>query len=1029
MNTQLWYTTRKKVQKSSIDLCSHQRFDDYLARSYSAFDNCSSYISKLRLDFQDSSHKEISASYPFTKYSLAFFKSTCEISRIPTFTDSDVAFFDLLHPICSQLTLSFFNQYHSSSWFSDYIKIATKELVIDLSECLSPSLFDLFSESIPFGLRIQRVYQHSANPSSSARNHFNLFLETTLSNCFADLIQNFPVSIYLIGQTIYTWHHRHFELLDRLQLHCQHLFDFPFSNLSYLSFSADSSGDNHNFHRRSYVFSLSFQSDRIHRICYKPRPLDNDEFFFDVCEQFLSKYIDHQLVLPRVHNFGSYGFTEFISSSISSSTDTHDSLRRDGIWLFILWLFGFTDCTFENFIFDGTQHVLIDFETAFTGFFSPLKTPLASTSFSPRAFLALSSTRTTLLPRWDLSVDDRIEIDVSCFGNRLNASVLNTPLWFNTNNDYMIYYSNHAGDIDFNYSNDLSDSFISTQIRSDLIIEGFRYASSIMPAYYKSILDLIDDNSPLSSRFIFRDTAAYARLLLDIFSPSSLSSASCFLHSIDKLDRILLDHPSSDFVRWIVPAEKLQLFNLDIPYFSTDINANSLVCCFGIFDDFSRIYNSGLSFVSLIMRSPSITDFQPLLIDSSLHSSFSNHQFPVSYSPYAPTLFNSNLDFLSIWSSTLKSSFLHFSDVDSPFLLIIQSGLSRKDVQIENLRPNFLSGSLGIYYSSLVYLLFNSESSSTTELDDIFHLYQISLASYYPLAYLNSSNCGLEDLAGFYYGLKIASNLDVHHIQPCSTPFVDSLKHFHSHLATDTLKSDLFSGVSGLLTASLSCSSELNDDHLFKLLDLLLSFQTPDGLFLAQRDSSKNLPLGIAHGIHGILITLLHFYAFRPSHDLALSIHRLVSAYNLTNLDLDSSFNRNFSWCSGLSGHLIVLSYLSQSFPEYRFDGERIISNIMSSCHLDDKSDLYFCCGLSGVYASILYISLQPNNSFPTSCSSWFSGLKAHIINSFSTRLSRSNYELMKPSLLDGFSIFPLLASNSLNHLNVLESILLFKSW
>ena len=52
MNTQLWYTTRKQVQISSIDLCSHQRFDDYLARSYSAFDNCSSYISKLRLDFQ-----------------------------------------------------------------------------------------------------------------------------------------------------------------------------------------------------------------------------------------------------------------------------------------------------------------------------------------------------------------------------------------------------------------------------------------------------------------------------------------------------------------------------------------------------------------------------------------------------------------------------------------------------------------------------------------------------------------------------------------------------------------------------------------------------------------------------------------------------------------------------------------------------------------------------------------------------------------------------------------------------------------
>jgi lantibiotic modifying enzyme len=326
-------------------------------------------------------------------------------------------------------------------------------------------------------------------------------------------------------------------------------------------------------------------------------------------------------------------------------------------------------------------------------------------------------------------------------------------------------------------------------------------------------------------------------------------------------------------------------------------------------------------------------------------------------------------------------------------------------------------------------LLFDSETSSNLDSDDIFQLYETSLASYNPLASLNSSNCGLEDLAGFYYGLKIVSNLDVHHIQPCSTPLVDSLNHFHSHLATNTLKSDLFSGVSGLLTASLSCSSELNDTHLFKLLDLLLSFQTSDGFFLDQQDSSKNLPLGIAHGIHGVLISLLHFYAIRPSHDLANSIHRLISAYNLINLDLDSSFNRNVSWCSGLSGHLIVLSYLSQVFPEYCFDGERIISKLMSSCHLDDKSDLYFCCGLSGVYASLLYTSLHHNNSLAPSFSSWFSGLKAHILNSFSTRLSNSSYELMKPSLLDGFSIFPLLESNSSHHLTVLESILLFKSW
>ena len=47
MNTQLWHTTRKQVHNCSIDLCGHELFNDYLTRSYSAFDNCSSYISKL----------------------------------------------------------------------------------------------------------------------------------------------------------------------------------------------------------------------------------------------------------------------------------------------------------------------------------------------------------------------------------------------------------------------------------------------------------------------------------------------------------------------------------------------------------------------------------------------------------------------------------------------------------------------------------------------------------------------------------------------------------------------------------------------------------------------------------------------------------------------------------------------------------------------------------------------------------------------------------------------------------------------
>ena len=245
----------------------------------------------------------------------------------------------MLHPICTQLTASFLNQYHSSAWFSDYIKIATKELVKYLSECLSPSLFDLFSESIPFGLRIQRFYQNPANPSSSPRIHFNLFLEKSLSNCFADLIKTFPVSIYLIGHTIYTWHHRHIELLDRLQLHCQHIFNSLSPNLLPLVFQRIQVATI--IISTEEVMSSLYHFNLIVSIAYAiNQSLSTTTSSFDVCEQFFSKYIDHQLVLPRVHNFGSYGFLVYFKFYFFE-TDTHDSLRRDGIWLFnmVIWIY------------------------------------------------------------------------------------------------------------------------------------------------------------------------------------------------------------------------------------------------------------------------------------------------------------------------------------------------------------------------------------------------------------------------------------------------------------------------------------------------------------------------------------------------------------------------------------------------------------------------------------------------------------------------------------------------------------------
>ena len=165
-----------KVLKCSILLSDCHHFD-YLKRSYSAFNDCSSYISPLCSDFLESSYKEISAPYPYTTYSLAF-SGLLARYPVPVLLQFLYSFLWFTSSCFEQLTSSFFNQYHSSAWFSEYLDIATNELVLDLSECLSPSLFDLFSEFIPFGLRIQRFYQYSSNRLSLQELILICFLRT-----------------------------------------------------------------------------------------------------------------------------------------------------------------------------------------------------------------------------------------------------------------------------------------------------------------------------------------------------------------------------------------------------------------------------------------------------------------------------------------------------------------------------------------------------------------------------------------------------------------------------------------------------------------------------------------------------------------------------------------------------------------------------------------------------------------------------------------------------------------------------------
>lgn len=1015
---------------ASIDLLiSHPRFLSVVNQSYCSFCASSDYLEVVSSDFFNATGESFDERTPSFSYSFHFLQAIHNSSLRCGSAISDVAFYDLFLPCCYQFSNSLFSEFSSLPWYAAFLKSAVEELVRDLSDCLSPCLFDLFSETLSFGLQIERFYVADKIDSSKPRFFFDQFITDTLDSSFFNLIQTYPLSIYFLGQTLFYWHHRHLELLIRIRNDFDKISQCSFDNLTSLSFSSVISGDNHNFNRRSYVLQYSTTMLVDQFVCYKPRNLANDCFFSDFCQNILQTIVDQSLVLPIAFDFGNYGFTTFIPP-FEKSQQTYSSTRRDGMWLYILWFFGFTDCTYENFIFNGDHHVLIDFETPFTGFFSSLKSSLSNNALSSRALMNLSSTRTTFLPRWDLGVDDRVEVDISGLGNGDSSSILNASLWSNVNSDWMIYRSNSRAFSSQIQPLVLSDQFITLQKRIDYIVDGFYHAHHCLKPFFSTILHSLTQNNRLSSRFIFRDTAAYAGFLNQLYSAHSLSCIDNYFGVLDKLDYLILDHPQSQFVSWITTCEKLQLFNGDIPYFISDINATSLSSCFGVFRGFSQLYTSGLSFVTLLAFQDFLVKFQPLLIETSLYSLTGQTNYELKYHYLQPRISSRTQSMIKLWYQAIYSSSYYHNSVDGPFLLTFQCGTTRKDVQIQNCRPDFFSGTLGILYS--YYVAENLDPSLFLESDTQFFkkLFLCSLEAYLPVSSLSSTTLGFSDIGGLMYGLQLLNSFDqdlhFHH-----SSFIEKLvsaDSFQSLKSRDSLCLDLFSGLSGYIIGLVSCKSFVSTSYILDSIDLLMSYQREDGSIDSLSTRTSICPLGISHGVHGVLLALLHAYTETQSDAIYHSIRKLISAYDLFSFKVLSALSSNMSWCSGLCGHLVTLSYLTKILPEYPFDFKKAFDFLFVSDQLLKSRDLSFCCGQSGILASLIYL----RNSHLTSSDMRFdiviNQLRSNIISAFKHNCENKHYLLYKQDLLDGFSIFPFLDDRISSDLKYLESILVFRS-
>ena len=294
----------------SSSLLENKRFSEYCHSSDICFAKRSSYylqvLSDLPRQFKHGSKKE----YPFIPYSRLFLYSAYSAVAHPSSSlVSSVPFYDLIAPVSAAIGTELFPSFREHPWFPSYLDSVTLELTNDLSDCLSHVLYEMFTRTLSLGKTINRFYHPLSDSLLAPRAEFDSFVISTLDSCFVDIITSYPMSLYFIGQSIACWYHRHLELLDRFNCRFEELSGFSPASLKSLSFSTRTSGDNHNFNRRSYILTFVLHNNDQSKICYKPRSTANDLFFYNLTQEFVVPKTDLGVSLPETFDYGEYGLS------------------------------------------------------------------------------------------------------------------------------------------------------------------------------------------------------------------------------------------------------------------------------------------------------------------------------------------------------------------------------------------------------------------------------------------------------------------------------------------------------------------------------------------------------------------------------------------------------------------------------------------------------------------------------------------------------------------------------------------------
>jgi type 2 lantibiotic biosynthesis protein LanM len=327
----------------------------------------------------------------------------------------------------------------------------------------------------------------------------------------------------------------------------------------------DSVGDRHRGGRSVLIakFSSGFQ------VVYKPKSLTVDVHFQELLT-WLNERGDHPPFRTlKVLDRDSYGWVEFVTAQgCTASEEVWRFYERQGGYLALLYALEATDFHFENLIAVGEYPVLLDLEALFHPRTKAFDLHQADQLAS--SIINYSVLRVGLLPERLWSNAESEGIDFSGLGAIAGQlTPYGVPYWEGVGTDEMRLAHKQMAMEGGQNRPTLNGNEVDVLDYVEAIAAGF---TTIYRLLLKHRDDLLADDGPLARfaedevRAILRSTRTYTFLLRDSFHPDVLRNA---LDRDRFFDRLWVTVEHLPHLAKVIPAEREDLFNGDIPIFTT----------------------------------------------------------------------------------------------------------------------------------------------------------------------------------------------------------------------------------------------------------------------------------------------------------------------------------------------------------------------------------------------------------------------------------------------------------------------------